>query len=160
MTLKPKLNYPNGSFQKNQDWKKHVKFGQMWEFCSLFSSIAVAWCIMNSCHNVVPSIRNTTLELWVKFGQMWEFCSLFSSIEMAWCIMNSCHNVVLSIRNTTLELWADYAKQFVGNAQNCGETSHGFCTMIRHQPYRSDACAWVFGQKTKNKCLNHRIHRP
>ena len=30
---------------------------------SLFSSIAMAWCIMNSCHKVVRLIRNTTLML-------------------------------------------------------------------------------------------------
>ena len=64
MTLKPKPNYPNGSIQKNQDWKKHVKFGQMWRISSLFSSIAIAWFIMNSCHKVVRSIINTTLKLW------------------------------------------------------------------------------------------------
>ena len=43
--------------------KEHYKFGQMWRFCSLFSSIAMAWCIMNSCHMVVRPIRNTTLKL-------------------------------------------------------------------------------------------------
>ena len=32
-------------------------------FCSLFSSIAMAWCIMNFCHQGVRSIRNTTLKL-------------------------------------------------------------------------------------------------
>ena len=31
----------------------------MWRFCSLFPSIAMAWCIMNSYHKVVRSIRNT-----------------------------------------------------------------------------------------------------
>ena len=69
----------------------------------------------------------------VKFGQMWRFCSLFSSIAKAWCIMNSCYKVVRSIRNTTLKLWADLLKQFIRNAQNCGITNHGFCTMITHQ---------------------------
>ena len=44
--------------------KKHFKFGQMWRFCSLFSLIAMACCIMNSWHKVVRSIRNTTLKLW------------------------------------------------------------------------------------------------
>ena len=29
MTLKPKSNQPNGSVQKSQERKKHVKFGQM-----------------------------------------------------------------------------------------------------------------------------------
>ena len=37
--------------------KKHNKFGQIWRFCSLFSSIA----IINSGHKVVRWIRNTTL---------------------------------------------------------------------------------------------------
>ena len=46
-----------------KDRKKHVKFGQMWWFCSLFSSTAMVWCIMNSCHKIVRSIRNTTLKL-------------------------------------------------------------------------------------------------
>ena len=32
-------------------------------FCSVFSSIAMAWCIINSCHKVARSITNTTLEL-------------------------------------------------------------------------------------------------
>ena len=35
----------------------------MWRFCSLFPSLAMAWCILNSCHKVVRSIRNTTLKL-------------------------------------------------------------------------------------------------
>ena len=64
--------------------------------------------------------------------KMRRFCSLFSSIGMAWCIMNSCSKV-LSIRNTTLKLCADCAKQNVRNAQNCGKTNHGFCTMMTHQ---------------------------
>ena len=63
----------------------------------------------------------------------WRFCSLLSSIAMACCIMNSCHKVVWSIRNTTLKLCAYCAMQFIRNAQNCGETYHGFCTMITHQ---------------------------
>ena len=36
----------------SQDRKKHVNFSQMWKFCSLVSSIAMACCIMNSCHKV------------------------------------------------------------------------------------------------------------
>ena len=52
ITLKPNLHHPNGSVQKSQDRKKHVKFGKIWRFCSLFSSIAKAWCILNSCHKV------------------------------------------------------------------------------------------------------------
>ena len=63
MALKAKPNHLNGSIRKSQDWKKHVKLGQMWKFCSLFSSIGMAWCIMNSCHKVVRSIRNTILKL-------------------------------------------------------------------------------------------------
>ena len=43
--------------------RKHVKFGQMKKFCSMFSSIVIAWCIRNSCHKVVRSIRNTTFKL-------------------------------------------------------------------------------------------------
>ena len=61
--LKPNFNHPNGSVQKSQDRKKHVKFGQMGRFYSLFSSIGMAWSIMSSCHKVVRSIRNTTLKL-------------------------------------------------------------------------------------------------
>ena len=64
MTLKPKPNRINGSVQKCKDRKKYVKFGQIWRFCSLFSSITIAYCIMNSCHKVVRSIRYTTLKLW------------------------------------------------------------------------------------------------
>ena len=30
---------------------------------SMFSLIEMAWCIMNSCHKIVRSIRNTTLKL-------------------------------------------------------------------------------------------------
>ena len=54
--LKPKPNHPYGNIQKSQDRKKHVKFGQMWRFCSLFSSITTAWCTRNSSHKVVRSI--------------------------------------------------------------------------------------------------------
>ena len=50
---KPKPNHPNGNVQKGQDRKKHVKFRQKWRFCLLFSSIAMACCIMNSCHKVI-----------------------------------------------------------------------------------------------------------
>ena len=63
MTLKSKPYQPNGNVQKSQDWKKHVRFTQMWRFCSLFSSIAMAWCIMDSCDKVVRLIRNATLKL-------------------------------------------------------------------------------------------------
>ena len=62
-TLKPKPNHSNGSVQQSQDRKKHVEFGQIWRFCSLFSSIVTAWCIVNSWHNVVRSIRNTIVKL-------------------------------------------------------------------------------------------------
>ena len=48
-------------------------------------------------------------------------------------IMNSCHKVVRSVKNTALKLYGDCAKQFVRNAQNCGKTNNGFCTMIKHQ---------------------------
>ena len=62
MALKPKPNHQNESIQKIQDRKNHIKFG-MWRFSPLFSSITVAWCIMNSCHKVVRLIRNTTFKL-------------------------------------------------------------------------------------------------
>ena len=62
MTLKPKPSHPNGSVQK-KDRKKYIKFIQMWRFCSLCSSIAMAWCIMNSCHKVLRSIRKYFLEV-------------------------------------------------------------------------------------------------
>ena len=47
----------NRSVQKSQDRKKHIKFSQMYGIRSLFSSIAMAWSIMNSCYKVVGSIR-------------------------------------------------------------------------------------------------------
>ena len=47
---------------RREDRKTLVKFGQIWRFCPLFSSIAMSQCIMNSCHKVVRSIRNTTLK--------------------------------------------------------------------------------------------------
>ena len=43
--------------------KEHIKFVEMWRYCSLFSSIAMAWCIMISCYKVARLIRNTTLKL-------------------------------------------------------------------------------------------------
>ena len=43
--------------------KNLVKFGQIKWFSLLLSSIAMAWCIMNSIHKVVRSIKNTTLKL-------------------------------------------------------------------------------------------------
>ena len=61
--LKPKPNHPYGSVQKSKDQKTHVKWGQIWRFCSLFSSLAMARCIMNSSHIVVRSVKNTTLKL-------------------------------------------------------------------------------------------------
>ena len=54
------------SFWPNQN-RNHasatVFIGQMWWFCSLFSSIAMAWCIMNFCHKVIRSMRTITLNL-------------------------------------------------------------------------------------------------
>ena len=41
---------------KTQNKKRQIR--------SLFSSIAMAWCIMDSCHKVIRSIRNTTLKLY------------------------------------------------------------------------------------------------
>ena len=61
---------------------------------------------------------------------MWRFFSLFSSIAMGWRIVNSCHKIVRSVRNTTLKLWSDCTKKFIRNAQNCGKTNNGFCTMM------------------------------
>ena len=52
-----------GIVQTSQARKAHVKYGQMWKLCPPFFSIAMAWCIMNSCHKVVRSIKNTTLKL-------------------------------------------------------------------------------------------------
>ena len=54
--VKPKPNHPDGSVQKNLDRKKHVEFGQMRSFCSLFASIAIMLCIMNPCHKIVRLI--------------------------------------------------------------------------------------------------------
>ena len=79
---------------------------------------------------------------------MWKFCSQFSSFAMAWYIMNSCHKVVRSIKYITLKLCADCAKQFVRNAQNCGKSNHGFCTMITHQLTQRRLCL-SFWPKTK-----------
>ena len=56
---------PMEAYRRAKTEKKHLKCGQMWRFCSLFFSIAMAWCIMNYCHKVVRSIRNTTLKLYV-----------------------------------------------------------------------------------------------
>ena len=61
MTLKPKPNYPNGNEELRP--KKHVKFSQIWSFCLLFTLTAITWCMINSCHKIVSSIRNTTLKL-------------------------------------------------------------------------------------------------
>ena len=54
--------------------QKHVKFGQMWRFCSLFSSIAMAWCIMNSCHKIVRSIQpwRQSLGIRQKRTELWK----------------------------------------------------------------------------------------
>ena len=53
MALKPKPNQPNGRVQKSEG------------FAHCFFSIAMAWCIMNSCNRVVRSIRHNTLKLCV-----------------------------------------------------------------------------------------------
>ena len=60
---------------------------------------------------------------------MRRFCLQFSSIAGAWCFMNSCHSVERSIRNTC-KLCAICAKLSFRNAQICGRTKIGFCTMI------------------------------
>ena len=81
----------------------------------------------------------------VKFGQMCRFCSLFSSIAMAWC-----HKVVRSKRNTTLKLCADCVEQFSENAQNCGKTNHGFCTMITYQLTHRCLCVSLCQKQNRN----------
>ena len=58
-----KPNYSNWSVHKTKERKKHVKYGQMWTFCSLLSSIAMARCIMTSWHKFVRSMRNIILKL-------------------------------------------------------------------------------------------------
>ena len=60
-----RIMYAYDSVTKVQlfQWKRpeeHIKLGEMWRFSSIFSSIAMVWCRMNSCHKVVRSIRNTT----------------------------------------------------------------------------------------------------
>ena len=62
-SLIPKYKRQPSYLNQSPRLKIHVKFGQMWRFCLLFSSIAMTWCIMNSCHKVVWSIINTTLKL-------------------------------------------------------------------------------------------------
>ena len=44
----------------------------MWRVCSLFSSIAMAWCIMSSCQKVLRSIRNITLKLYAVCVKQYE----------------------------------------------------------------------------------------
>ena len=63
LTLKPKPNHPNGIVQKSQTRKKHDKFCKILRFCSLYSSIAMARCILNSCYKIVWPIKITTLTL-------------------------------------------------------------------------------------------------
>ena len=86
-----------------------------------------------------------------KAHQVWSnvrICSLFSAIAMTWCIMNFFHKIVQSIRNTTLKLCVDCVKQFVRNAQNCGKTNRGICTMITYQLTHRCLCV-SFWTKTK-----------
>ena len=64
MTLKPKLNQPNESIQKSQERKNTSSSVKCEAFAHCFLLFAVAWCIMNSWHKVVWSIRNTILKLW------------------------------------------------------------------------------------------------
>ena len=61
-----------------------------------------------------------------------------------------CNDLSLSIRNTTLKLCTDCAKQFIRNAQNCGETNHGFWTIIKHQ--LTHRC-WCMGFWPKTKIV-------
>ena len=62
MTLKPKPKHPNGSVQKGQDRKKQAKFGQMWRFCSLFSSIANG--VVH--HEFLPQCRTLNKEYYLE----------------------------------------------------------------------------------------------
>ena len=109
MTLKPKPNHPNESVQKSQNRKKHLKFGQMWRFGSLFSLSAM---------------------------------------------------FVRSIRNTTLMLCTNYAKQFVRNTQNCGETNHGFCTIITQQLAHTSMLVHEFLSKNKTVIMSQPPYSP
>ena len=85
MTLKPQSNRPYGSVQKSQNRKEHIKFGQMWRFCSLFSSIAMvcgaSWILairsyVNKEYNLEvrrrlrQAIRQKSTELWKNESQI------------------------------------------------------------------------------------------
>lgn len=41
-----------------EDRKKHAKFAKMWWFCSVFSSIKMAWYTVSSYQTVIRSIKN------------------------------------------------------------------------------------------------------
>ena len=43
--------------------KKYFKFGHTWTLSSLFTSIAMMWCIMNSSYKILRSTSYTTLKL-------------------------------------------------------------------------------------------------
>ena len=51
----------------SQDRKRHVFVGLKWRFSFLFSKLAMALCIISSCHKVLQSIRNTALKLCTEF---------------------------------------------------------------------------------------------
>ena len=70
--LKPKHYQPNSSVQKSQDRKKPIKFGQIRWFCSLFSSIAMAWCMeyyLEVMSRLREAICQKRTELWK--NQLW-----------------------------------------------------------------------------------------
>ena len=74
-TLKPKPNHPNGIIQKSQDRKKHVMFGQMWRFCSLFSLITMTWPIMVNNEYYLELMRRNNISTTVLnvLGSCWLF---------------------------------------------------------------------------------------
>lgn len=62
-----------GSVQNSEDWKKNVNFDQIWRFCLQFSSMAMEWCVMNSCLKVVTFIRKTIREaIFYKHRELWK----------------------------------------------------------------------------------------
>ena len=69
--------------------KKYVKFDQMWRFWSLFSSIIVAWFIMNCCYKIVRSkIRNTTTKLCADCAkQFFRNAQNFEKTNYGFCIL-------------------------------------------------------------------------
>ena len=140
MTLKPKHNHTNASVQNREDRKKHIKFGQMWRFCSLCSSIAMAWCIMNSWHKVVWSIRNTTLKLYADCAKQFDgnaqnygktnhgFCTMITQQLKHRCLcMSFCPPLTFSSEDTEERkafyyVWEDKRKIETGAIGNTRST--------------------------------------